>query len=284
MNPHVKALEAAYQLHFYLCFKTHYLKPAIATSSAQSLIHSVVDELCVREGYHLLEADIGETKLRLLLSLKPTHTVSNVAKMLKGNLDREFSLKLREHLSRNRMKRLWARGYFATSSGKVSLETVQRYVHSQVSHHGYKGEWTTPLTFRNPAYKSPAFSLAHSFCLLNYHIVMVTQSRIPVFDEEMARGLLKYVLLIAQKHEFVVERMSLLPDHFHLVIEARPTVSVEECVRALIENTRYWMERRYVGVLKGTGAWDVWQPSYYAGTVGEFTTAQIRHFLALGGD
>jgi putative transposase len=284
MNPHFKALEAAYQLHFYLCFKTHYLKPALATTSAQSLIRSEVNELCIREGYHLLETNLTETKLRLLLSLKPTHTISNVAKILKGNLDRQFSLSLREDLSRNRMKKLWARGYFARSSGKVSLETVQSYVLNQVAHHGYKGKWTSPLTFRNSLYKSPAFTLAHSFCLLNYHIVMATQNRIPIFDEEIAHGLFKYLLLIAQKHEFAVERMSLLPDHFHLVIEARPTVSVEECVQALMENTRYWMERHYVGVLKETAAWDLWQPSYYAGTVGEFTSAQIRQFLSLGGE
>jgi len=282
MNPHFKAIEAAYQLHFYLCFKTQYLKPVLSTAFAQSLIQSVVDDLCVLEGYHLLESDIAETKLRMLLSLKPMHIVSHVVKMLKGNLDRQFSLNLREDLTRNRMKKLWARGYFARSSGKVSLETVQRYVLSQIAHHGYRGNWTTPLTFHNPAYKSPAFSQAHSFCLLNYHIVMVTQGRIPVFDEEIARRLFNYVLLIAQEHQFAVERMSLLPDHFHLVIEARPTVSVEQCVKALLENTKYWMERHYVGVLKETGACDVWQPSYYAGTVGEFTTAQIRQFLALG--
>ncbi|HEV8133813.1 MAG TPA: hypothetical protein VGP85_04025 [Pyrinomonadaceae bacterium] len=39
------------------------------------------------------------------------------------------------------------------------------------------------------------------------------------------------------------------------------------------------MTKNYGGVLKETGAWNVWQPSYYAGTVGEFTSAQVAKFL-----
>jgi putative transposase len=124
----------------------------------------------------------------------------------------------------------------------------------------------------------------HSFCLLNYHVVLVTKNRIPVFDEVIGPGLFKYALGVGKTHGFAIERMGLMPDHLHLIIEAKSNVSVEECVRALMESTHYWMEQRYWGVLKETNAWDVWQPSYYAATVGEYTTAQVKSFLALGGN
>jgi len=73
--------------------------------------------------------------------------------------------------------------------------------------------------------------------------------------------------------------MSLLPDHVHLILEAVPSKSIDEIALALVNNTAYWMGKHYWGVLKQTGAWDVWQPSYYAGTVGEYTTAQVKRFL-----
>ena len=73
--------------------------------------------------------------------------------------------------------------------------------------------------------------------------------------------------------------MSLLPDHMHMIIEGIPSVRVEEYALAIMNNAQYWMTKQYAGVLKETGAWDVWQPSYYAGTVGEFTTAQVSSFL-----
>ena len=278
MNPHAKALEAAYQLHFYFCFKTHYLQPLLALPSTQSLMRNVLQDVCDREQYHLLETDISDDHLRLLLSLQPTQTVAHTAKMLKGNLDHEFSV---AHAG-ERIRKLFARGYFARSSGKVNLEAARQYVDKQVPHHGYKGEWTKPLKYRNPAFRSPAFPLAHSCCLLNYHVVIATQNRIPIFDEIIAPGLFECCVAVSEEHSFAIERMGLLPDHLHLIVETKSDVAIEDCVRGLMENTRQWMEKRYCGVLKETEAWDVWQPSYYAGTVGEYTTAQVKNFLALG--
>ena len=281
MNPHFKALTPAYQLHFYFCFKTHCLQPLLATQPAQLLAGDVLIDVCDREKYSLLESDVADDRLRVLLSLQPTQTVARAAKMLKGNIDREFC---RAFQHDSDFRKLFARGYFARSSGTVNLEAARDYVEKQAAHHGYRGDWTKPLSYRNPNFKSPAFPLAHSYCLLNYHIVLATQNRIPLFDEAIAPGLFKYAICVGEKHGFAIDRMGLMPDHFHLVIEAKSDVAVEECARALMENTRHWMEKRYWGVLKETNGWDVWQPSYYAGTVGEYTTAQVEKFLRSGGD
>ncbi len=137
MTPHFRALEAAYQLHFYLCFKTRYLQPLLAAADEQSLVRKVLDNICCREQYHLLETEITKDHLRLLLSLKPKQTVSRAVKMLKGNLDQQFRTVFPQQLVRNSTNTLWAKGYFAKSSGKVDLQRAQKYVDRQVSHHGY---------------------------------------------------------------------------------------------------------------------------------------------------
>jgi len=112
--------------------------------------------------------------------------------------------------------------------------------------------------------------------------MLVTKFRVPLFDEAIAPGLFEYVLSVGRKHGFAVDRMSLLPDHMHLLIQAITGLSIYECALAVMNNTRHWMEKQFSGVLKETDAWDVWQPSFYAGTVGEYTTAQVRQFLSLG--
>ena len=48
MNPHFTALEAAYQLRYYLCFKTKYLKPTLAATETQDLANQVLSEVCER--------------------------------------------------------------------------------------------------------------------------------------------------------------------------------------------------------------------------------------------
>ena len=275
-RPTFTTLEAAYQLHFYLYFKTYCSRPLFAEPSTREVLSSVTNDVCQREGYHLLEANISADHIRLLISLKPDHTVSRAVNMLKGNLSRELGLRFPAKASAGE----WlGKGYFSRSSGKADVEAVRLYVSRQVSHHGYRGKWTEGLEFANPNFKTPAFEFGHSLSTLAYHVVLVTAGRAPVFDETIAPGLFDYVVAVGGKRGFALERMTVLPDHIHFLLEGLPSRSIGELVLALANNTAYWMGKHYWGVLRQTGAWDVWQPFYYAGTVGEYTTAEIRNFL-----
>src|ERR1051325_7877415 len=166
MNPHFTALEAAYQLRYYLCFKTKYLKPALAVTETQELANQVLSEVCERNSYHLLETNINQDHLRLLISLQPQHTVCKTVRMLKGNLQYQFGKRLTAETK-------VAEGYFARSAGMVDIECVRRYVDDR----------TQAPKFRNPTFVSPAFSFAHHVSILDYHLVLATQKRIPIFDE-----------------------------------------------------------------------------------------------------
>jgi len=276
MNPHFTALTAAYQLHYYLWFKTYYLRPLLEAHDVRLVVQTVLTDVCARNDYHLLESDITQDQLRLHISLQPRHTVSQTVRLLKGNLQYQFGKSFGTG-------KLLGKGYFARSSGKVDLTRVRRYVESQITHHGYAGEWTKPLRYRNQDFRSPAFRFDHCVSILNYHFVFVTHCRLALFDETIAPRLFEYILAIGLKHKFAVDRIGLLPDHMHMIIEGIPSISVEEYALAIVNNTRYWMEKNYSGVLQATDGWDVWQPSYYAGTVGEYTTAQVNSFLRGGG-
>jgi REP-associated tyrosine transposase len=272
----IKFIESAYRLHFYLAFKTHYLRPLFADQEVQAVITRGVEDVCSRHGYHLLDSRTSDDHLRVLLSMKPKQTVSRAVQMLKGNLSRAFSVEFPELLTRYHTKSPWAEGYFARSSGKADLEATRRYLENQAAHHGYLGGWTSALAYRNPHFRSPAFQFAHWVCLLNYHLVLVTKFRTAVFDEHIAPGLFEYIVAVGRKRGFAI---SLMPDHIHLAIESRPDVSIADCALSLVNNIHHWMEKHYWGVLKETGCWDVWQSSFYAGTVGEYSTAQIGKFL-----
>jgi putative transposase len=116
--------------------------------------------------------------------------------------------------------------------------------------------------------------------MLDYHVVLATEYRKPLFDEAIAPGLFNYILTVGEKHGFLVDRIGLLPDHMHLIIQAVPNLSIQDCVLAIMNNTRYWMTKHYSGVLKQTDACNVWNASFYAGTVGEYSTAQVKRFLS----
>src|SRR5678815_6175730 len=269
MKPHFTALEAAYQLHYYLYLKTNYLRPIFQPDTTQALVTEVLSEVCAREKYSLLEGPvINPNHLKLLLSLQPTHCLSDVIKKLKGNISHRLGPML--------TGKLWARGYFARTSGKIDLVRARDYVAQQVQHHGYRGDWTEALKFHNPDFTSPCFSFEHCFAQLNYHLVLSTYNRATIFDEAIAPSLFNYILAIGRKHKFAIERIGLLPDHLHLLVEAVPSISVQQIVQAILDSTFFWMHKNYFGVLKETDALNVWSPSFYAGSVGEFTTAQVK--------
>ena len=104
IKPAFDHLESAYRLHYYLAFKTHYLRPLFAGQEVRGVVTGSVEDVCSRHGYHLLDAQITDDHLRVLLSLKPEQTVSRVVQMLKGNLSRSFSLSFTELLARHRIK------------------------------------------------------------------------------------------------------------------------------------------------------------------------------------
>jgi putative transposase len=199
--------------------------------------------------------------------------------MLKGNLSRQFGLQFPDELAAHGMQHLWATGYLARSTGKVNLEAARNYVATQVEHHGFRGTWTEALNLRNPLFKSPAFQLKHSLCILDYHVVLVTSQRRALFDEAIAPRLFNYIIAVAEKHGFAIDRIGLLPDHMHIILESVPGLSIQDCVLAIMNNTQHWMTTYYSGVLKQTNGWDVWTPSFYAGTVGKYSTAQVKSFL-----
>jgi len=79
---------------------------------------------------------------------------------------------------------------------------------------------------------------------------------------------------------FYIERMSLLYDHIHALLKITPSLCIRDCVEDLMNKTWRFMMDRYEGVLKNTGAYNVWTQSFYVSTVGHSTTAQVKSFLS----
>ena len=77
-NPHppFDHLEAAYQLHFYLFLKTRYKRDVFDPDRVRALLSDTLENVCNREDYHLLHSQFEPAYLRVLLSLKPTQTIS----------------------------------------------------------------------------------------------------------------------------------------------------------------------------------------------------------------
>src|SRR6266478_8412205 len=81
------SLAWAYQLHYYLCFRTHRRRSLFSSKAVE--LTELIREICVRHDYHLLECQPHPDELRCLVSLQPTQPISKVMQVIKANSSRE---------------------------------------------------------------------------------------------------------------------------------------------------------------------------------------------------
>jgi REP element-mobilizing transposase RayT len=109
----------AYQLHYYLCFRTHRRKQIFTSTDVQNKLAGLISEIATNHDYHLLDHHTYPNQLRCMLSLRPSHAVAKVVQILKCNSARELSFSIP----------LWASGYAARSTGRADhLHMIVRIV------------------------------------------------------------------------------------------------------------------------------------------------------------
>lgn len=219
-----KDLRAAYQLHYYLCLRTKRNKPLFSQPIRSSLERHLI-AICEQCQFHVLKWKPYDNHIRLLLSLRPEHSVAEAIKKIRGNLSRELCAEQ----STLEPGRIWSRGYFAKSTGKVEDAIVAKYIASQAEHHGYTGDSSSLVC----AYDEPGIAPAlwfrnHVAFNLTHHLVFVTERRTALFDDVTGKSLIDYWLRVAVKKEFKIAQIRVLPDHCHLRVRLLPAMSVLE--------------------------------------------------------
>jgi putative transposase len=270
-----RELHWAYQLHYYMCFRTRWRREEFAEANRETSFSRLLAEVCGNHGYHLLQHKLYPDHLRCLLSLKPDQAISVVINRLKANISREFCREF------GLEPPLWATGYLARSVGRVRIHAVKQYLAHQAEHHGYSARVSPPV-FRHRSDQPAALRAAHAVFDLSYHLVFATRYRRSVFGSTLGGELVDYWLKVAGKRGFALDEATVLPDHVHLLVRLAPKTSIEECALSLMNNSQHWMEKHHKRALMQAEIDSVWQPSAYAGTCGKVTTAMVKAFLGSG--
>jgi putative transposase len=192
--------------------------------------------------------------------------------MIKGALSRTFCLEF------DAAAPLWARGFLARSVGRVRVQQVRAYLDHQADHHGYSKRRLPPV-HRFRAESEKELTATHSAFDLSHHVVFGTRYRRGVFGSQSGEALINYWRVVADKRGFAIDAATVLPDHIHLMVRIVPKMSMESAALALMNNAQHWVGRRCPEILLHARVEQLWQPSAYAGTCGQVTTALVKSFL-----
>ena len=125
-----KTSHAVYDLKYHVVWITKYRKPVLRGEIATRL-RELIRQTCTTLDVYIEKGHIATDHIHLLLSVPPHLSVSEMMQHLKGRSSRRL---LQEYAELERQfwgKHLWARGYFAASSGNVTDEIIKQHIESQ---------------------------------------------------------------------------------------------------------------------------------------------------------
>lgn len=124
-----KTAHSVYDLKYHVVWITKYRKPVLHGQVALRL-RELIRQTCATMDVYIISGHVSVDHVHLLLSVPPNLAVSELVQRLKGRSSRRLLEEFGE-LSRQFWGRhLWARGYFAVSTGNVTDEIIKQYIES----------------------------------------------------------------------------------------------------------------------------------------------------------
>lgn len=111
---------------------------------------------------------------------------------------------------------------------------------------------------------------------INYHIVFCPKRRKSVFIGSIINDVDQKFREICDKYNITLEKISVMPDHIHLFINAPPTISIHKIVKNIKGGSSKYLRDRYPNLKKLPC---LWSPSYYVGTVGFVSEDVVKKYI-----
>ena len=130
MEHYRKSSHTVYDLKYHLVWVTKYRKQVLRTDIAER-VRELIREICKAKDVEIMKGHVSADHVHIFVSVPPHLSTSDLMQALKGKTSRKL---LQEYKSLSRAfwgRHMWARGYFAASSGNVTDEVIMRYIEEQ---------------------------------------------------------------------------------------------------------------------------------------------------------
>ena len=125
-----KTSHAVYDLKYHVVWITKYRKPILRGEIGKRL-RELIRQTCETLDVDIEKGHSAPDHIHLLVSVPPNVSVSDLMQRVKGRSSRKMLDEFGELRKQFWGQHLWARGYFAASSGNVTDEIIKQYIESQ---------------------------------------------------------------------------------------------------------------------------------------------------------
>ncbi|MDD3487493.1 MAG: IS200/IS605 family transposase [Candidatus Moranbacteria bacterium] len=119
-----------YDLKVHLVWIPKYRKKVLYGETAKRA-RNLIRQICHANDIRIIEGKVASDHIHIFISYPPYFSISRIVQLLKGKTSHKL-------LSENKLlkkqfwgRHLWARGYFAVSSGNITDEMIKEYIREQ---------------------------------------------------------------------------------------------------------------------------------------------------------
>jgi REP element-mobilizing transposase RayT len=245
----------AYQLRWSLALFTRQAIPP--ADEWLEPLKAVLEQDEIRVLEHCQQSD----KRFFLLSTLPTLAPAQIVKLVKGRL---------QYLIRDRIPKAFHRHFRLTSIGDANREAIERYVSDQLGHHRMADARVNEL-LKDFQFAFPDVDLgliqrsSHGQYLYNLHLVLIHADRWREIRRERLQVSCEMIIRCARAKNHHLSRLAVLTDHFHLTLGVPYDVSPGDVALGYMNNVAF-----------AHGMIDLFMPSYYVGTFGQYDMNAVR--------
>ena len=122
-----KSSHTTFRIELHIVWVTKY-RYKVLTGTIGTHTRDLLRRICSEERAEIISGSVSPDHVHLLVSIDPSVSVSTLLRQLKGKSSRLLQIEFPELEKRYWGQHLWARGYFAVSTGNVSKEMVAEYI------------------------------------------------------------------------------------------------------------------------------------------------------------
>ena len=122
-----KSSHTIFKIELHLVWVTKY-RYKILTKDIGTRTRDLLRRICTENRVEILSGSVSPDHVHLLVSIDPSVSVSKLLQHLKGKSSRMIQMECPELRKRYWGQHMWARGYFAVSSGNVTTEMIKEYI------------------------------------------------------------------------------------------------------------------------------------------------------------
>jgi putative transposase len=121
------ASHTVFHNRYHLVWITKY-RYKVLTEAMRLRIRDLTRQICDQLGVKIISGVLSSNHIHMFVEIPPRRSVSEVMRRVKGCSSRKIQQEFPELKKRYWGKRFWARGYFCTTSGMITNETIMEYI------------------------------------------------------------------------------------------------------------------------------------------------------------